>query len=147
MGARSIEVTDEHVRQVHDLAGHGLTQEQIADFLGWSARTLRNKISDDERLDAAYKSGRAIAINEVAKGLYQRAKDGDNTAAIFYLKTQAQWRETNRTEITGKDGGPLETAAVESPRQYIDRELARLAARGDTKAHPPKPNGRPSRSP
>lgn len=146
MAARPIEVTDDHVRQVHDLAGHGLTQEQIADFLGWSARTLRNKISDDERLDAAYKSGRAIAINEVAKGLYQRAKDGDNTAAIFYLKTQAQWRETNRTEITGKDGGPIEQAQVESPREYINRELARLGARQRAAKDTPKPNGRPVRS-
>ncbi len=26
---------------------------------------------------------------------------------IFWMKTQAGWRETNRTELTGKDGKPL----------------------------------------
>jgi hypothetical protein len=31
--------------------------------------------------------------------LINRAKDGDTVSAIFYLKTQAGWREVSRDEV------------------------------------------------
>jgi hypothetical protein len=34
--------------------------------------------------------------------------DGNTSAAMFYLKTQAGWRETSVQEITGKDGATLQ---------------------------------------
>ena len=38
------------------------------------------------------------AIRDVANGLLQGALSGDTASAIFYLKTQAGWRETDRLE-------------------------------------------------
>lgn len=96
MGRPRIELTDEQVEQVEKLA-EVLNIDQIADFLGISERTLERRLADDERVMAAYKRGKARAIEGVAKSLLQRARNGDNTAAIFYLKTQARW--TERTEV------------------------------------------------
>ncbi len=43
---------------------------------------------------------------------------------IFFLKTQAGWRETNRTELTGADGKPIEHSVSQKPiREYTDDEL------------------------
>tara|TARA_B110001454_G_scaffold45529_1_gene44636 strand:- start:289 stop:483 length:195 start_codon:yes stop_codon:yes gene_type:complete len=36
--------------------------------------------------------------------LYKRALDGNVPAQIFYLKTQAGWREAQRLELTGAEG-------------------------------------------
>ena len=32
--------------------------------------------------------------------IYQQAKDGNTTAAIFWLKTRAGWRETQKVEMS-----------------------------------------------
>lgn len=49
-----------------------------------------------------YKKGKAKAIGAVAQGLLQQARDGNTTAAMFYLKTQAGWRETQQIDHTTK---------------------------------------------
>lgn len=106
-GRPRIELDDEQIGQIEKLAAV-LTMEQIADFLGFSERTLRRRFGDDPKVLAAYKRGKQRAIAGVATNLIQQAQSGNTTAAIFYLKTQAGWRETNRTELTGLDGGPLD---------------------------------------
>lgn len=93
-GRRGIEITEEQAAQVEKLAAV-LTQEQIADFLGISDRTLRKKLSEDEDLRAAYQKGRASAIAGVATKLLRSAREGNMTAMIFFLKTQAGWREAS----------------------------------------------------
>lgn len=98
-----IELTDEQVMQVEALAAY-LTQEQIADYLGIAERTFRGILGRDHRVLAAYKKGKAKAIGKVAHGLLQQAISGDKTASIFYLKTQAGWRETQHVDHTSSDG-------------------------------------------
>lgn len=100
------DITNEQVAQIEKLAAV-LTQEQIGDFLGMSDRTLRRRLLDDERVLSAYQKGRAASIAGVATNLLKQARDGNTTAAIFYLKTQAGWKETAAHEISGRDGVPL----------------------------------------
>jgi carbohydrate-selective porin OprB len=52
----------------------------------------------DDDVSAAYKRGRTKAIGSVAQALIQQAQAGNTTAMIFYLKTQAGWRENDREE-------------------------------------------------
>lgn len=127
--------TDDQLSQVAKLAGYGLTQAQIADWFGVHDRTLRKWMEADDAIAAAYKTGRAKAIDTIASKLYERAKEGDNTAAIFWLKTNAGWRETNRTELTGADGGPIQAETHTSdPIEYITGEMARLTTNRNAKA-------------
>ena len=39
----------------------------------------------------------------MAKGLILQAKEGNTTAVMFYLKTQAGWRETSAQEEENKE--------------------------------------------
>jgi hypothetical protein len=82
--------------QVETLEGLAavLTKRQIADFFDISENTLRAIEERQPEVSAAYKKGKAQAIVGVAQNLIQQAEDGNVTAAIFYLKTQAGWSET-----------------------------------------------------
>lgn len=91
-------------KQVEKLAGFGLTQEQIADWFGVSDRTLRNHLSTDAALAAAYKTGRAKQLAKVTEKLSDLIENGDRASIFFYLKTQAGWKETAVTELTAPDG-------------------------------------------
>ena len=92
--------TDEQRGQVEMLSGLGLPHDQIADALDISDETLR-KYFDKELL-----SGMRKANGKVARFLFQQAQV-NLTAAIFWAKTRMRWRETDRLELTGKDGDEL----------------------------------------
>lgn len=92
-GRPRTELTDSQVAELETLAAV-LNQDQIADYMGIPARTLRAIFARDESVSAAYKKGRARAIGRVSQSLLRSATDGNTTAQIFYLKTQAGWKET-----------------------------------------------------
>jgi hypothetical protein len=93
MGRPPITLDDHQRSEVETLAAL-LSQEQIADYLGIARNTFRAICERDEEVAARYKRGKAKAIAHVANGLLQKARAGCTTSSIFYLKTQAGWRET-----------------------------------------------------
>ena len=100
MPRKPIELSDEQRGEIETLAAL-LTQDQIGDYLGVSRTTFRAIMERDEEIAALYKRGKAKAIAHVAKGLLQKARSGDTVSSIFFLKTQAGWRETDRLEHAG----------------------------------------------
>ena len=99
-------VTKETRKQVYNLSIVGTRYEDIALVLG---------ISDDT-LTKYYKSelekGRIEANAAVAGTLYEKAKQGDTSSMIFWLKTRAQWSEKNTTELTGEGGAPINIKVI-----------------------------------
>jgi DNA-binding CsgD family transcriptional regulator len=111
MGRPPITLTEAQVVEVETLAAL-LTQDQIADYLGICRNTFRALCNRDEEVLARYKRGKAKAIAHVANGLLQRARAGDTTCSIFYLKTQAGWRDNVAVEHEVKaEPGALSLAA------------------------------------
>ena len=100
-------LTPDQVAEVATLAAV-LSQEQIADYFGISRPTFAAICERQPEVLLQYKKGKARAIGTVAKGLLQKARDGDTASAIFYLKTQAGWKETNVQEHTGANGTALQ---------------------------------------
>jgi hypothetical protein len=79
-------------RQVEAMAGYGISAEDIATVLGVEVETLRH----DYRTEL---KGAAIKANaKVAESLFRKATAAEGregvTAAIFWLKTRAGWKET-----------------------------------------------------
>jgi hypothetical protein len=90
-------LTDAQKAEVETLAAV-LTAEQVADYFGIGRRTFYSMMERDEEIVARYKWGKARAIGAIAQGLINKARSGDTTSMIFFLKTQAGWRETSRIE-------------------------------------------------
>jgi hypothetical protein len=111
-------LTDKQRGEVETIAAF-LSTEQMAAYFGICHNTFTAMCERDATILEAYKRGKAKAIGKVAQGLVQKALAGDTTSAIFFLKTQARWRETERHEITGADGGPLELSRIE--RVIVDK--------------------------
>jgi len=99
-------VTADTRKQVYNLSIVGTRYNDIALVLG---------ISDDT-LTKYYKSelekGRIEANAAVAGTLYEKAKQGDTSSMIFWLKTRAQWSEKNTTELTGEGGAPINIKVI-----------------------------------
>jgi hypothetical protein len=71
----------------------------------------------------------------VAESLYRKAAtDGPQsvTAAIFWLKTRAGWKELVSHELSGPDGGPIRSEDM-TPRD-LARRIAFLLAVGEQSA-------------
>jgi IS30 family transposase len=90
-------LTEDELVQLEALASV-LSSEQIADYFGIARSTFYDIMNRQDDVSGRYKKGRAKAIGSIAKSLLQKAQNGDNVAMIFYLKTQAGWKETISTE-------------------------------------------------
>lgn len=92
-------------RQVEAMAGYGVPEADIADMIGIDPKTLRKHYRQE--LD----QGHTKANIKVAENLFRKATGEGReavTAAIFWLKARAGWRETVQAELSGPGGRPLE---------------------------------------
>lgn len=106
-GRKPVVLTNEQIIEVGALAAV-LSQEQIADYFGIARNTFLAIMERQSEVNEQYKRGKARAIGKVAQGLIKQANNGNIAASIFYLKTQAGWKETNVQEHTGANGAALQ---------------------------------------
>ena len=112
-------------RQVEALAGYGVPETDIAGVVGIDPKTLRKHYRGE--LD----HGHVKANAKVAENLFRKATGEGReavTAAIFWLKTRAGWRETNVHEVSGGGGGPILTIEG-SAREILEARLAGINQR------------------
>ncbi|BAQ44386.1 hypothetical protein Maq22A_c04930 [Methylobacterium aquaticum] len=101
------------------MTSYGIPQDDIARVLKISPTTLRLHFRYE--LDV----GATQANVMVAQSLFQKATGSHPqavTAAIFWLKTRARWKEPPR-EVSGPNGGPIPTATVDltkASREQLD---------------------------
>jgi len=93
--------TDETRKLVRSLSAVGIKYVDIASKLEISDDTLVKHYKKD------LENGRIDANASIGQTLFQQAKDGNTAAAIFWLKTRAQWKETQVNEFVNPDGTPL----------------------------------------
>ncbi len=114
--------TPETLAQVEALSGYGVRHDEIALYLDIDPKTLRKHYR--EQLD----KGTIKANAGIARSLHKQATEGNVAAAIFWLKARAGWSERQKVEISGPDGGPIQTATQPIPpmsreewiRTYVD---------------------------
>jgi hypothetical protein len=109
-------------RQVEAMAGYGVPETDIARVLGIDPKALRKHYRDE--LD----TGHIVANAKVAESLFRKAT-GDHrqavTAAIFWLKTRAGWKEPSAHEPEPAASG----AVIDSARAQLAARLDALALR------------------
>jgi IS30 family transposase len=123
-------LTDDQRTQVEALAAY-LSQEQIADYFGIGKTTWFAMMQRDPDISERYKRGKAKAIGAVAQGLLQKARNGDNAASMFYLKTQAGWRETQQVDHTSSDGSMTPKGVPDDLISALDAIAGKIAG-GDS---------------
>ncbi len=97
-GRPAIEITDQAIAQIEDMAGKGYTLHQCAVMLDISDSTLDRWLVHP-RIKRAYERGRLMAMDRVAGALFNLACEGDVVAAIFYLKSQHGWTDKPQPEV------------------------------------------------
>ena len=121
------------IEEVKRLSGLGLRRSDIAAYFGMAYSTLCKKAASNPELRIAFKQGKAQQVSEVAGELITQIRQGSTSATIFYLKTQAGWKEPDvvapededeedkapqeNLEITTND--PIE--AAKSYQQFMQR--------------------------
>jgi len=115
--------------KVESLAANGLTQEQIASALGISESTLTKRKKENTDFADAIKRGKAKGIALVTNKLMESIKGGNMTGMIFFLKTQAGWRETQHIDHTSSDGTMSPKSAKAMTNEEIEAELEALGVK------------------
>jgi hypothetical protein len=162
---RPSEYRPEYVGVTKKLCELGATDEDVADALGVSVRTIYRWRCEHDEFCQALKVGKVNPDDRAELSLYRRVSGysypavkifmpagadapvyaeyrehvpPDVTACIFWLKNRRpeQWRD--RKELTGPDGGPIE---VTDARQRLAAKLEVIARRTDSSAEPGGPSG------
>jgi hypothetical protein len=104
----SFKPTDDERKLVEQMVAVGIPQESICLVVrdGIDGKTLRKHFRKE--LDTA----KVKANAKIGGTSFNKAINGDTTAAIFWAKTQMGWKETKTHEIDGKDGGPIKVALI-----------------------------------
>ncbi|AKI27360.1 hypothetical protein [Moraxella phage Mcat8] len=108
MARPKITLDDKQIAQVEALASV-LTLEQIADYFGITRPTFNAICERQPEVFLQYKKGKTKAIANVAQNLIRQAQDGNTTAIIFFLKTQAGWREKNELDVNANFNAQVKT--------------------------------------
>jgi len=95
---RKLQISPDHILTIETMAANGATLDQIATVLGISPRTLDNWLQRED-VRQCYNRAKLQAIDRIAGALYAKALAGDVTCMIFYLKTQAGWREVKESQL------------------------------------------------
>jgi hypothetical protein len=110
-------------RQVEAMAAYGIPEVDIATVVEIDPKTLRRHYRKE------LSTGHIKANTKVAENLYRKATGEGReavTAAIFWLKTRARWKETSiqETEVTHRY-----VVRIPAPCRDIDEWMRRIAPR------------------
>lgn len=114
----STKFDEEQIELVRNLARF-LTQEQIANVLGMSHSTLKNRMSDQPEILEAFHQGKASMIADVAHKAYSMAMDGHFGAIKLILKSQGGWSEKSEVQVTTTSGPQVMVYLPGNDRQDV----------------------------
>lgn len=112
-GRSAFKPTEDQREQVKQLTAFGLRQEDILLFIKGAAGKPITVATLAKHFPDELSRGKLVANVSIAKTLYKKALAGDNTCMIFWLRTQAGWKDApQRVEHSGPEGLPIATTAV-----------------------------------
>jgi len=99
-----------------------------AEVLGCTRQALHLRVKKSKKLQQVIHDERQGVIDVAESALYNRVLDGDMRAIEFTLRTIGKDRgyvEKRQEEITGKDGGPIESVVIYIPDNNRDPQPAK----------------------
>jgi hypothetical protein len=107
----------------------GLSIEQCAELAGTTIDILKQHFPQE------LANGSDMIKARITSKFIGKALEGDVACMIFYLKAQGGWREVNRHELTGANGGPIESVAVTIDAERLTPEQRQILRLAITKAN------------
>lgn len=117
----------ENLVLLHGWKMQGLTDEQIADKIGIAHRTFERWKADHSQIRQAIKGGKEVANFVIENELYKKAKSGNVTAMIFYLKNN--YRDKYTDDVTDPN---LRKAQIRRANAEADIKEAEVQAINNT---------------
>lgn len=97
-GRPMFNLNDEQRSKLSEFAKFGITNAQMALWLGVSDSCFESLMRRDEELKKGISKGRIDALSQVAGNLFKKATVDDNISAMFfYLKTRGGWAEARES--------------------------------------------------
>lgn len=97
--------------QVEALRGIHCTDEEMAAVLGCSVPTIERRKVQSGKFAKAYRIGTLKGKVSLRRTLFRLAEQGNLGAAIWLSKQYLGMRDVMRAELTGAEGGVIETAS------------------------------------
>lgn len=90
---RRNEITPDVIKEASDFYLHGLTEFQIAAYYGMNGNEWSQLKKAKPELMLAMEHEKTVTIREVANLLLEKARSGNVTAMIFYLKCHGGYKD------------------------------------------------------
>lgn len=131
-GKPRIELTEAQIELVEQMAAELVSREVIAGELGIDCDTLTAILKRDPEVSRRYARARASKQRTLARVALEEAEDGNTSMLQLAVKVHLGWRETQAVELTGKDGGPIqsETTVSDDLRSVLDAIAGKIAGGG-----------------
>lgn len=142
-------VTDENITRLLDGLRRGMTRRAASGYAGFSKTTLYRMLDEDDgTLGTSMEKAEAEAEAAYQTIVANAAADPKNwTAAAWWLERRhpEDYGKRERVEMTGKDGGPIDTrqlAAISDHERAALTAAIRAHLRGEEASTPdPAPTG------
>lgn len=110
--------------------------EAISRAAGMSADTLSRWAADDESLMPQIEAAREGALDTIEKSVLTAAIDEPRLGLAVLKARRTAYNDRAKVELTGKDGGAIQTASLHMVRQLSDEELREAIDRLESSLHP-----------
>ena len=96
-----IQITEEKIQRTGNLAGMGLSNDQIAECLDMSRSSFYKCMQKNADFRDSLERGRSKAVMEVSNALYESARAGNVKAQIYFLRCRdpQNWNVSKRVEL------------------------------------------------
>lgn len=119
---KAVRVTPDEVEKALQATGGFLSL--AAQRLGCNYKTVARRIAASPRLQEALREISDKKLDMAEAALTKAINAGESWAVCFFLKCKGKQRGyVERSEITGRDGGPLVTADVDITDDELDKIL------------------------
>ena len=126
------------LEQLERLAATGASLESISSVLRITRRTLFQHRKSDEKVQAAYDRGKAVAETSYASALREIALKKDNgkyvyptkerlKAIMFYLERQPGWSRTDKVDLQSSDSTMSPQPVIVPVGDMSPEEMAKMA--------------------
>ncbi len=96
-----IRLDEEKILRIGELAGLGLSNDQIAECLDMSRSSFYKCLQKNADFRDSLERGRSKAVMEISNALYESARAGNVKAQIYFLRCRdpQNWNVSKRVEL------------------------------------------------